>query len=180
MGKIAITINVIAKPTSALLLASFFDSCSVFFSLSEFHFGAGESSVIRMAIKLETISQNSLVLIEEIENGLHPVATIRMVEYLIDLAQRRKIQVIFTTHSNDALKPLPDKAIWAAVNGNLYQGKLDISSLRAITGEIESKLVIFVEDNFAKIWLEGILRSLSNLAMDAISVHAMEGDGTAY
>ncbi|NJL55230.1 ATP-binding protein [bacterium] len=55
-------------------------------SYSEFHFGAGESSIIRMAIKLETIAENSLILIEEIENGLRPVATIRMVEYLIDLA----------------------------------------------------------------------------------------------
>ncbi len=148
-------------------------------SYSEFHFGAGESSVIRMAIKLETIEENSLVLIEEIENGLHPVATIRMVEYLITLALRRKIQVIFTTHSNDALKPLPDKAIWATANGNIYQGKLDIASLRAITGQIDSQLVIFVEDNFAKMWVEEILRSVDDVAMDAISVHAMEGDGTA-
>jgi AAA domain len=54
-------------------------------SYSEFHFGAGESSIIRMAIKLETIPENSLVLIEEIENGLHPVATVRMVEYLVVL-----------------------------------------------------------------------------------------------
>ncbi|WP_197287416.1 ATP-dependent endonuclease, partial [Achromobacter sp. 2789STDY5608628] len=81
---------------------------------SEFHFGAGESSIIRMVVALETTPENSLVLIEEIENGLHPLATIRLVEYLIELAERRKIQVIFTTHSNDALKPLPDKAIWAA------------------------------------------------------------------
>jgi predicted ATPase len=146
---------------------------------SEFHFGAGESSVIRMAMQLETIPENSLVLIEEIENGLHPVATIRMVEYLIDLAHRRKIQVIFTTHSNDALKPLPDKAIWAAVNGHLYQGKLDIGSLRAISGQVDSRLVIFVEDDFAKAWTEEILRAIPNLAIDAISVHAMEGDGTA-
>jgi len=148
-------------------------------SYSEFHFGAGESSVIRMAIKLETIPENSLVLIEEIENGLHPVATIRMVEYLMDLAIRRKIQVIFTTHSNDALKPLPDKAIWAAANGNLYQGKLDIGSLRAISGQIDSQLVVFVEDRFAQTWVEEILRSLPGVAMDAVSVHAMEGDGTA-
>jgi predicted ATPase len=148
-------------------------------SYSEFHFGAGESSIIRMAIKLETIPENSLVLIEEIENGLHPVATVRMVEYLIDLAIRRKIQVIFTTHSNDALKPLPDKAIWAAANGNLYQGKLDISSLRAISGQIDSQLVIFVEDSFARTWVEEILRSLPGVAMDAVGVHAMEGDGTA-
>jgi len=146
---------------------------------SEFHFGAGESSIIRMAIKLETIPENSLVLIEEIENGLHPVATVRMVEYLINLALRRKIQVIFTTHSNDALKPLPDKAIWAAANGNLYQGKLDISSLRAISGQIDSQLVVFVEDSFARTWVEEILRSLSGVAMDAVSIHSMEGDGTA-
>ncbi|MBM3143180.1 MAG: AAA family ATPase [Chloroflexi bacterium] len=146
---------------------------------SEFHFGAGESSVIRMAMKLETMAENSLVLIEEIENGLHPVAVIRMVEYLIDLAYRRKIQVIFTTHSNDALLPLPDKAIWAAVNGHLYQGKLDICSLRAISGQVDSRLVIFVEDAFAKAWIEEILRSIPKIAMDAVSVHAMEGNGTA-
>jgi ABC-type multidrug transport system ATPase subunit len=148
-------------------------------AFSEFHFGAGESSVIRMAMELEAIPENSLVLIEEIENGLHPVATIRMVEYLIDLALRRKIQVIFTTHSNDALKPLPDKAIWAAANGSLYQGKLDIGSLRAISGQVDSRLVIFVEDSFAKSWTEEILRATPEVAMDAISVHAMEGDGTA-
>jgi hypothetical protein len=146
---------------------------------SEFHFGAGESSVIRMAMVLESVAENSLVLIEEIENGLHPVATVRMVEYLIDLAVRRKIQAIFTTHSNDALRPLPDKAIWAAVNGQLFQGKLDIGSLRAISGQVDSKLVVFVEDAFSKAWAEEILRSLPGLAMDAVSVHSMEGDGTA-
>ncbi len=107
---------------------------------SEFHFGAGESSIIRMVLQLEAANNNSLVIIEEIENGLHPVATIRMVEYLIELAERKKIQAIFTTHSNDALLPLPNNAIWASVNGELYKGKLDIRSLRAISGQISSKL----------------------------------------
>lgn len=146
---------------------------------SEFHFGAGESSIIRMVVLLETIEENSLVLIEEIENGLHPLATIRLVEYLIQLADRRKIQAIFTTHSNDALLPLPDKAIWAAVNGQLYQGKLDIASLRAISGQVDSRLVIFVEDTFAQTWIEEILRSLDGVAIDAIGIHAMKGDGIA-
>ncbi|WP_263350628.1 ATP-dependent nuclease [Acidicapsa acidisoli] len=146
---------------------------------SEFHFGAGESSVIRMAMILESVAENSLILIEEIENGLHPVATVRMVEYLIELAQRRKIQAIFTTHSNEALRPLPDKAIWAAVNGQLFQGKLDVGSLRAISGQIASKLVVFVEDTFSKLWVEAVFRSLSGVAMEALSVHSMEGDGNA-
>jgi predicted ATP-dependent endonuclease of OLD family len=79
---------------------------------SEFHFGAGESSVIRMAGLIEAAPENALVLIEEIENGLHPIAVQRMVEYLMDVAARRSIQSIFTTHSESALAPLPEEAIW--------------------------------------------------------------------
>jgi len=148
-------------------------------TFSEFHFGAGESSIIRMVTLLEKANDNTLVIIEEIENGLHPVATIRMVEYLIELAERKKIQAIFTTHSNDALIPLPSNAIWASVNGELYKGKLDIRSLRAISGQIDSKLVIFVEDEFAEMWVNSILTSIDDVARDAISIHSMKGDGTA-
>lgn len=61
------------------------------------------------------------MLIEEIENGLHPVATVRMVEDLVEAADRKKIQAIFTTHSNDALKPLPSKAIWVATQDRIFQ-----------------------------------------------------------
>lgn len=148
-------------------------------TFSEFHFGAGESSIIRMVLQLEAANNNALVIIEEIENGLHPVATIRMVEYLIELAERKKIQAIFTTHSNDALVPLPSNAIWASVNGELYQGKLDIRSLRAISGQIGSKLVIFVEDEFAEMWVDSIITSIEGIARDAVSIHPMKGDGTA-
>lgn len=146
---------------------------------SEFHFGAGESSVIRMVIKIETLPENSLILIEEIENGLHPVATVRMVEYLIDVAERKKIQAIFTTHSNDALLPLPSKAIWAAVGSKVFQGKLDIQALRAITSQIDARLAIFTEDAFSRAWVEAMLRSKRNIPVDLIEIHSMEGDGMA-
>lgn len=146
---------------------------------SEFHFGAGESSVIRMVSRIELAGEQALVLIEEIENGLHPVATVRMVEYLIDAADRKRIQAIFTTHSNDALKPLPSRAIWVATQDRIFQGKLDVQSLRAITGEIDAQLVIFVEDFFARVWVEAMLRQAGGFALDLVQVHAMEGDGIA-
>ena len=146
---------------------------------SEFHFGAGESSIIRMVSDIENANDNTLILIEEIENGLHPVATIRMVEYLIEIAERKKVQVIFTTHSNEALLPLPSNAIWVAVNNTLYQGKLDIASLRAISGRIETNSAIFVEDKFAKEWVESIIRYNNPDMLETIEVHSLEGDGTA-
>lgn len=146
---------------------------------SEFHFGAGESSVIRMVMGIESLPDNSLILIEEIENGLHPVATIRMVEYLIDVAYRNKSQIIFTTHSNDALKPLPDSAIWASVNGTVIKGKLDVHSLRAITGQVETSLAVFVEDEFAQKWIHGAVRAVDSEILESIEVHPVHGDGTA-
>ena len=146
---------------------------------SEFHFGAGESSIIRMLAEIEAAEENSLVLIEEIENGLHPVATVSLVEYLVDVAARKRVQVIFTTHSNEALQPLPSKAIWVATQDRIFQGKLDVRSLRAITGQVETEAVIFVEDEFAKTWVEAILRQGAEDAVDQVEIHAMQGDGTA-
>lgn len=148
-------------------------------SYSEFHFGAGESSVIRMVMRLELLPEGSLALIEEIENGLHPVAAVRMVEYLVDLAERRNIQSIFSTHSNDALVPLPSRAIWAAIDGTAVQGRLDIESLRVITGQIDTGLAIFTEDEFARSWVMTALRVGKRVALDRVEIHYLGGDGTA-
>lgn len=146
---------------------------------SEFHFGAGESSVIRMVMKIEESADNSLILIEEIENGLHPVATIRMVEYLIEVAERKKAQAIFTTHSNDALKPLPSEAIWATVGGRVFQGKLDIHALRALTGQVDAQVIVFVEDAFATEWVTAMLRARAPELVEFVEVYPMQGDGAA-
>jgi hypothetical protein len=146
---------------------------------SEFHFGAGEASVIRMVSAIESAEENALILVEEIENGLHPVAIRRLVEYFVDVAQRRSAQVIFTTHSDYALDPLPPEAIWAACDGTVQQGKLSVETLRAVSGRVDTKVVIFVEDDFAKSWLDSILREELKQGFDQIEVHAVGGDGNA-
>lgn len=146
---------------------------------SEFHFGAGESSIINLVLSIEEAEENSLVLIEEIENGLHPVATIKLVEYLINVSIRKKIQVIFTTHSDDALLPLPYNAVWCALENSMSQGALDIHSLRTIKGRIEANLVIFVEDDFAKNWIESIINTDNEIDRSQILIYGVKGDGNA-
>lgn len=147
---------------------------------SEFHFGAGEASIIRIISEIEAVGDYSLILIEEIENGLHPVATRRLVEYLVDVARRKSCQVIFTTHSDAALEPLPDEAVWSAYRGQLAQGKLDIQALRTLTGEINAALAIFTEDKFAELVAEVSLRAYSRLIarhvdLASIKIHAVGG-----
>lgn len=132
-----------------------------------------------MITEIEKAPSNSLILIEEIENGLHPVATRRMVEYLIDVASRKSIQTVFTTHSDYALEPLPGEAIWACINGRLRQGKLNVEALRAVSGRVEKKAAVFVEDEFAKAWVDAILREMLGERYDQVEVHAVAGDGNA-
>jgi len=142
---------------------------------SQFHFGAGEASIIEMVSRIESADDNSLVLIEEIENGLHPLATRKMVEYLFDVATRKKAQVIFTTHSEYALDVLPPKAIWACIDGTAYRGKLTIESLRALTGTVSKNAAIFVEDDFAKDLVEEMLRQYAPDVLDQAQVHKAGG-----
>ncbi|TWB43213.1 ATP-dependent nuclease [Nitrospirillum pindoramense] len=142
---------------------------------SQFHFGAGEASIIEMVSRIEDAIDNSLILVEEIENGLHPLATHKMVEYLLDVAKRKRAQIVFTTHSEYALEVLPQKAIWACIDGTAYQVKLTIESLRALTGTVSKNAVIFVEDDFAKDLVEEMLRQYARDIFDQVQVHKAGG-----
>lgn len=146
---------------------------------SEFHFGAGESSIIRIVTEIELLPESSLILIEEIENGLHPVATRRLVEYLIAAADRRRIQAIFTTHSDDALAPLPQEAVWSCLDGQTQQGKLSVKTLRAISGKVDTAIAVFTEDDFGKFVVQAIIREYIPDCYDQMEVHAVAGDGNA-
>jgi hypothetical protein len=146
-------------------------------AFSEFHFGAGESSVIRMVTAIENARDGALVLIEEIENGLHPLAARRMVEYLIDATNRKKLQILFTTHSNEALLPLPANAVCSIVNWQIYQhGKISVDLLREMRGETDKRLFVYVEDRFAKHWLDTVIYHHVGVNSDTVEVYAISGD----
>jgi len=146
---------------------------------SEFNFGSGESSVIRMVADIESLPENSLVLIEEIENGLHPLAVRRMVEYLEDVAERKGIQSVFTTHSDYALDPLPSEGIWACLDGTLQQGKLSVEVLRAVSGRVDRRLAVFVEDDFAGTWVDAVAREYLGADREQVGIYPVQGDGNA-
>ena len=59
--------------------------------------------------------EESLFLMEEIENGLHPTRVHLLVELLEQFAESRNLQIIATTHSSQVLLSLSDRALRNAV-----------------------------------------------------------------
>ena len=74
-----------------------------FGEVSQFHQGAGEDATLDLFKLLQTIPDQSLLIIDEVEASLHPSAQRRLIQYLLKLARIKKIQVILSTHSAHVL-----------------------------------------------------------------------------
>ncbi|MBC7285231.1 AAA family ATPase, partial [Hoeflea sp.] len=134
-----------------------------------------EASVIETIDRIENAPDNSLVLIEEVENGLHPVAVRLFVQYLQATARSKRLQIIFTTHSQDAVNELPVEAVWASINKRTWNGKLSIESLRAITGTVPDARAVYVEDSFVKEWAENAIGRYGEGMSETTKVFAAGG-----
>jgi predicted ATPase len=66
-------------------------------------------------LALRTAEAGSVILIEDIDSGLHPTRIRLLVEYLEAVAHERQIQVIATTHSPVVLQWLSDESLRNAI-----------------------------------------------------------------
>lgn len=65
------------------------------------------------------------------------------------------------------------------MDGSVQQGKLSVPALRAISGRVEKRLAIFVEDEFVRQWLLTIIRERAPDAFDQIGIYPVGGDSVA-
>jgi len=56
---------------------------------------------------------------------------------------------------------------------------LSIEALRVISGRIDRRLAIFVEDDFAKSWIENVIREKLGNRFEEIGIYPVHGDGNA-
>jgi hypothetical protein len=61
----------------------------------------------------------------------------------------------------------------------VQQGKLSVEALRAVSGKIDKRLAIFVEDEFAGQWLMTVLREGASEFVDEVGVYPVGGDANA-
>lgn len=132
---------------------------------SEFHMSAGERAILRISKDLSLLDR-ALVLIDEVEAGLHPYAQQLLMLELQRLALRRKLQIVVATHSPVVLESVPpegrivlerDERTGDVAVGPPYR---DIFQ-KALYGQSRDQLSILCEDAVAEGVIRGILDVLS-------------------
>lgn len=77
---------------------------------STYNAASGEEAVLYILKDLFDSPENSLILIEEIEVGIHPFVLRRLIDVIYLASWRGKKQIIYTTHSPTALDSVPEKS----------------------------------------------------------------------
>ncbi|MEA2015078.1 MAG: AAA family ATPase, partial [Thermodesulfobacteriota bacterium] len=128
---------------------------------SGFNMGAGENAVFSILLTLFEAGKGALLVIDEIELGLHKKAQKQFIEELKNLCQEFHCQIICSTHSSVILDTLPSEARFFVESGSGYTKITPgISSEYAsgkLAGANSRELDIFVEDGVGKLIFSEIL-----------------------
>ena len=71
----------------------------------------GTLRVLAIAAAMLSAPEGSLVVIEEIDNGVHPSRARHLLDSIRSIAERRRLRVLLSTHNPAMLDALPDAAV---------------------------------------------------------------------
>lgn len=142
---------------------------------SGLNMGAGELSVCSIMFCVDNLSAGGLLVIDEVEAGLHPLAQRRIAEELIKVCSKKKIQVVCTTHSADFLDRIPRSARLllrssGGVEHRVVEGPTTRHAMYEMTGTRQSELIIYCEDDAAKGLLNAALSAEQRVRAEVIAV----------
>ncbi|APX75087.1 Predicted ATP-binding protein involved in virulence [Achromobacter insolitus] len=121
---------------------------------SGFNMGAGENALFDIFSTIYRCGANALIVIDEIELGLHVAAQRRLIEELKRACVALGCQIVCTTHSKEIFDSLPDDArvLLESRNGStiIQPGVTSQYAFAKMGGKEAHELEIMVEDNVAK------------------------------
>ena len=127
---------------------------------SELHMAAGERAILQLSQEITQLD-GALVLIDEVEAGLHPWAQQILMLQLQELALRNDLQIVVTSHSPVVLDSVPS-------NGKIFLDRDELSGevvvrepyrdliQNALYGRSNDVLKLLCEDKIAEGILEGV------------------------
>jgi ABC-type cobalamin/Fe3+-siderophores transport system ATPase subunit len=136
---------------------------------SESSFSLGEIFTLNLLYQVNVISNNSLLVIDELEVALHPRVQINLLNYLKRKSDEKNLTVILSTHSSSLIKCASnliyldrDNAGTVAVHYNCYP-TLALQEV-AVEEDIQPDYVFFVEDSAAESLLREMIKTYFKLS----------------
>ena len=132
---------------------------------SEFHMSSGERAILRMSKDISNLN-DALILIDEVEAGLHPYTQQQVMLEFQRIALRNRLQIIVASHSPVVLESVPpDGRLFLDRDEDTAEVRLappyrDIMQ-KALYGQSRDKLSILCEDAVAEALLRGFLDVLN-------------------
>ena len=151
------------RPERDLLFAELDDVART--GYSEFHMSSGERSILRISKDISHLA-GALVLVDEIDTGLHPYTQQQVMLELQRSALRQNLQIIVASHSPVVLDCVPPEArIFLdrdEITGHVQRVPLyrDIFQ-KALYGQSRDRLSVLCEDEVAEGVIRGVLDVLN-------------------
>ncbi len=144
---------------------------------SESFAGSGELAVVNMVLELEKVPANGLLLLDEPETSLHPGAQTQLINYLLEMVDEKKIQVVISTHSPTFVDLLPETALVVLdetpAGTNVMANATKASAFSKLGHPDPHRYTIFVEDVLLKVLVEvALYRNTSKEIRDKCDVIA--------
>lgn len=115
----------------------------------------GTLRVLAVAAALLSVDNGSLVVIEEIDNGVHPSRAEALLSSIQKIARQRELRVLLTAHNPALLDALPPEAIPDTVA--CYRDPDDGDSRLIRLEELESYPELVAQGPLGRLMTEGIL-----------------------
>lgn len=126
---------------------------------SEFHMSSGERALLRLSLEISQI-EDALVLIDEVETGLHPYIQQMLMLELQRLALRNRLQIVVTSHSPVVLETVPPEArLFLDRDGDVVRLRPPYRDIiqKSLYGQAQHRVSLLCEDEVAEAVVRGVL-----------------------
>ena len=136
-------------------------------SYSSFNAASGEESLLNILVDIFETPNDSLIMIDELEAGIHPNVQRRLADIIQFISWHHKKQFIITTHSPTLLASFPQKSrkfIDRKINGEFET--ISSISVNAAFSKMDSQAYplvhLYCEDNEAEFIIRNILITINS------------------
>ena len=121
------------------------------------------NSIVRRSLP---VNQKVIVLIDELELALHPIAVLRLMDFLKDLVKEHSNLIIYlSTHSPEVIRTIPPMDLFkinnndgeVSIENNCYPSYL----IRDLYSNVSPDFLLLVEDELAQIVVNRVLSKYS-------------------